>query len=74
MNDMTPIQKSPLECYSAGEISRLDLGKLLGEPISFGDMLMLLHAEKLPLPRYGKTFNPEGVALLRYWAERNKND
>ncbi len=71
MNDMTPIQKTPLERFSAGEISRIDLGKLLGEPISFGDMLMMLHAEKLPLPRYGRPFNPKGIELIRQLASRN---
>lgn len=73
MNDMTAMQKSPLERFSAGEISRNELGKLLGAPISFGDVLMQLHEHHLPLPRYGKTFNPEGVALLRSWIDRNKN-
>ncbi len=73
MNDMTPIQKSALERFSAGEISRIELGNLLGEPISFGDTLMMLHEAHLPLPRYSKPYNPEGVALLKYWAERNNN-
>jgi hypothetical protein len=73
MNDMTPIQKSPLERFSAGEITRRELGNLLGQPISFGDMLMQLHAEGLPLPRYGRPFNPEGIELIRQLASRNKN-
>jgi hypothetical protein len=73
MNDMAPIQKSPLERFSAGEISRRELGNLLGQPISFGDMLMQLHAEKLPLPQYGRTYNPNGVELIRKWAERNRD-
>ena len=73
MNDMTPIQKSPLERFSAGEISRIELGKLLGEPISFGDMLMQLHEHHLPLPRYGRPFNPEGVELIRQLASLNIN-
>lgn len=73
MNDTTSIQQTPLERFSAGEISRIELGKLLGAPISFGDMLMQLHEHNLPLPRYGKPFNPEGIALIKYWAEKNKN-
>ena len=72
MNDMTPV-KSPLERFSAGEISRVELGKLIGHPISFGDMLMQLHEHHLPLPRYGRSFNPEGVELIRQLAERNKD-
>jgi hypothetical protein len=66
MNDMTPIQKSsPLERYSAGEITRRQLGELLGEPVSFGETLMMLHAHNLPLPRYGRPFNAKGIEALR---------
>ena len=65
MNDMTPIKR-----FSAGQISRRELGNLLGAPISFGDMLMMLHTHNLPLPQYGKCYNPEGVELIRRWAER----
>jgi hypothetical protein len=64
MNDMTPI-KSPLERFSAGEISRRELGNLIGQPLSFGEMLMKLHEHSLPLPRYGRPFNPEGIEALR---------
>ena len=60
MNDMTPIKR-----FSAGQISRRELGNLLGAPISFGDTLMMLHAHNLPLPRYGRSFNPKGIELLR---------
>jgi hypothetical protein len=49
------------------------LGKLLGEPISFGDMLMMLHDQKLPLPRYGRPFNPQGIELIRQYASRSEN-
>ena len=65
MNDMTPIKR-----FSAGQISRRELGNLLGAPISFGDTLMMLHEHNLPLPQYGKCYNPEGVELIRRWAER----
>ena len=73
MNDMTPTQKSPLEQFSAGEISRRQLGNLLGQPISFGDMLVQLHDHHLPLPQYGRTCNPAGVELIKSWAERNRD-
>jgi hypothetical protein len=65
MNDMTPIQKSPFERYSAGEITRRELSYLLDEPISFGETLMKLHEYNLPLPRYGKPFNAKGIEALR---------
>ncbi len=72
MNDMTPVT-TPLQRFSAGEISRRELGNLLGEPISFGDMLIQLHEHNLPLPQYGRPYNPTGVELIRKWAERNRD-
>ncbi len=65
--DMTEITsiKTPLERFSSGEISRIELGRLIGDPVSFGDMLGMLHKAHLPLPRYGRPFNPEGIKLLR---------
>jgi hypothetical protein len=72
MNDMTPVP-TPLQRFSAGEISRVELGKLLGAPVSFGDMLMMLHDQKLPLPRYGRPFNPQGIELIRQYASRSEN-
>ena len=64
MNDMAPI-KTPLERYSAGGITRRQLGHLLDAPISFGETLMMLHEHNLPLPRYGRPFNPKGIEALR---------
>ena len=68
MNDMTPIKR-----FSAGQISRRELGNLLGAPISFGDTLMMLHEHNLPLPRYGRPFNPKGIELLREALRRQKH-
>lgn len=65
---MTPIAR-----FSAGEISRPELGKLLGDPISFGDTLAMLHAHNLPLPRYRRAYNPAGNALLAQILKRRKN-
>ena len=66
MHDVTPIAKSsPIERFSAGEITRRELGNQLGEPITFGETLMLLHENNLPLPRYGRPFNPKGIEKLR---------
>jgi hypothetical protein len=63
---------SPIASFSVGEITRRELGDLLGEPISFGETLMKLHEHKLPLhehnlplPRYGKPFNAKGIEALR---------
>lgn len=57
--------KTPLERFSEGEITRRELGGLLGDPVSFGETLMLLHERKLPLPRYGRPFSPKGIEALR---------
>jgi hypothetical protein len=65
MNDMTPVDPTPLQRFSAGEITRRELGHLLGEPISFGETLMKLHEHNLPLPRYGRPFNAQGIEALR---------
>lgn len=71
MNAVAPIKPAghapatPLERYSAGEITRRQLGDLLGEPITFGETLMMLHEHDLPLPRHGRPFNPEGIEALR---------
>ncbi len=74
MNDMTPIpNRTPLDRFSAGEITRQELGDLLGEPISFGETLMKLHEAHLPLPQYGKPYNAEGIEIVRQLAERKSN-
>jgi hypothetical protein len=68
MNDIAPVASdalSALKRYSAGEITRRELGDCLGEPVSFGETLMLLHQHGLPLPRYGRSFNPKGALALR---------
>jgi hypothetical protein len=73
MNDMTPIQKSPLERFSAGEISRIDVARLTGEHLSFGKLLGQLHDARLPLPRYSRALNPAGMGLLREILDQNRN-
>lgn len=68
MNAMIPIAR-----FSAGEISRVELGRLLGHPISFGNTLAMLHEHNLKLPRYGRPYNPRGAALLRQIVDRRAN-
>jgi hypothetical protein len=70
MNSDNPIVAASLARFSAGEISRVELGALVGEPISFGDTLALLLEHKLPLPRYGRDYNPRGIEMVRQLAER----
>lgn len=69
MNVDGPIVAASLTKFSAGEISRVELGRLLGEPISFGDTLAMLHEYNLPLPRYAKDYNPKGIEMVRQLAE-----
>jgi hypothetical protein len=69
MNDMTH-SVSPLERFSAGEITRNELGRQLGKDIAFGEALMMLHAEKLPLPRRIPKYDSGGVAMLKGFLKR----
>lgn len=66
------MSNKPIARFSAGEISRIELGRLLGQPISFGDTLAMLHEHALPLPRYGRAYNPAAVEIVRQLAERAK--
>jgi hypothetical protein len=72
MNDMTPTA-TPLQRFSAGEITRRELGSLLGEPISFGETLMMLHEQNLTLPQYGKPYNGEAIEIVRQLALRKSH-
>lgn len=62
--------RSVLEAYSRGEISRHDLGRRLGEDLSFGDMLRRLRAYGLSLPRFQSDRASPGVRLIRDLASR----
>jgi hypothetical protein len=63
------IDRSLLEAYSRGEISR-DISDRLDAEVSFGDLLASLHAHGLPLPRFPAHPDSEGVKLIRRLAER----
>ena len=56
--------------YSRAEITRQEVGDRLGEPISFGELLMKLHEHRLPLPRFPSDRNSEGVQLIKRLAMR----
>jgi hypothetical protein len=64
------IDRSLLEAYSRGEISRRDISNRMDVEVRFGDLLAALHAEKLPLPRYPSDPNSPGVQLIKRLAER----
>ena len=66
----TKIDRSLLEAYSRGEISRRDISARLDMEVGFGDLLMALHAHGLPLPRFPAHPDSEGVKLIRRLAER----
>jgi hypothetical protein len=66
----TKIDRSLLEAYSRGEISRRDISNRMDVEVRFGDLLAALHAEKLPLPRYPSDPNSPGVQLIKRLAER----
>jgi hypothetical protein len=59
--------------YSRAEITRQEVGDRLGEPISFGELLMKLHEYRLPLPRFPSDRNSEAVQLIKRQALRAAN-
>lgn len=76
MTETSPIAPDALAAlkrFSAGEITRRELGLCLGEPVSFGDTLMLLYQHGLPVPRYGRPFNPKGMNALREALRKVRN-
>jgi hypothetical protein len=65
-----PISKESLEAYSQGQITRRDIEARVGEPVSFGQLLMQLHEHNLPLPRFPADRQSLGVQLIKRLAER----
>ncbi len=64
------IDRSLLEAYSRGEISRRDISDRMRKEIGFGDLLGALHAHGLPLPRFPSDPDSVGVKLIKRLAER----
>jgi hypothetical protein len=64
------IDRSLLEAYSRGEISRRDISDGMRKEIGFGDLLAELHANGLPLPRFPSHPDSAGVKLIKRLAER----
>jgi hypothetical protein len=64
------IDRSLLEAYSRGEISRRDVSVRMNAEVRFGDLLAALHAAALPLPRFPAHPDSPGVKLIRRLAER----
>jgi hypothetical protein len=63
---MTEVSAPPiLVDFSRGRVSRADVARALGEPVSFGRLLTMLQAYDLPLPRYPSDPNAPGRVLLR---------
>lgn len=59
-----PIERSLLEAYSRGEITRREIEERLGQAVRFGALLGELHANGLPLPRVPSDPNSPGRRLL----------
>ncbi len=57
--------KSIFEAYSRGEISRPELGRRIGEDLSFGDTVLRLHAYRLTLPRLHGDPDAAGMVFVR---------
>lgn len=63
-----------LKEYSDAKISRIEVGRRLGEPIGFGDLLMKLHDHRLPLPRFPRDPASPAVDLVRRLCEQAKRE
>ena len=70
---MPSIELRLLKAYSRGEITRREIGDRIGEPVTFGQLLMQLHAKGLPLPRFPSDPASPGVELVRKLAEQAAN-
>jgi hypothetical protein len=54
-----------LRAYSEARVTRADVAAVFGQPISFGELLMLLGEQDLPLPRFPTDPDSPGRVLLR---------
>jgi hypothetical protein len=68
----TALEKA-LRQISRGEISRVEAARQLDIDLPFGDMLGLLRARGLPLPRFPVDRESPGVRLITALASRNRN-
>ena len=66
-------QKEALEAFSRGEMTALDLRRRLGE-VTYGDVLLMLSEEELPLPRAPEAGREEQIACARAWMFPKRRD
>ncbi len=66
----TAIDRHLLEAYSRGELTRNEIQDRIGRPLSFGQLLLHLHRQGLPLPRIPGNPQSEGVQLIKRLVER----
>ena len=64
------IDRTLLESYSRGEMTRREIGERTGAEISFGFLLGQLHEHGLPLPRIPSDPQSPGVRLVKELVER----
>jgi hypothetical protein len=64
------IDRSLLEAYGRGEISRREISDRMQMEVGFGDLLAAFHANGLPLPRFPSHSDSVGVKLIKRVAER----
>jgi hypothetical protein len=64
--ELTQHQLDALRSYSAGEVSAIELRRRLGGA-TYGDVLRLLGAERLPLPRAPQHGREQRLEIARRW-------
>jgi hypothetical protein len=67
-------ERAALEAYSRAEISRAEVERRLNQEISFGELLLKLRENRLPLPRFPSDPNSPGVQLIRALASRGQRN
>ena len=63
-------ERSVFQAYSRAEISRAEVARRIGRDIGFGELLLNLRKQKLPLPRYPSDPDSVGIRLIRDLALR----
>jgi len=63
-------ERQTIEAYSRGDISRAELGRLMGKEVDFVDALQMLRRQHLPLPHRPSDPQSVGVELIRQLASR----
>lgn len=66
MSTLSEKERAALQAFSDGNLGALDLRRRLGDA-TYGDVLRLLSAERLPLPRASPAGREETLSRAHEW-------